>query len=36
MGDVQLPIAKRFPLQEAAKAHQLAEVGGVGKVLLIV
>jgi len=35
MGEVQLPIAKRFPLDEAAKAHQFAERGGGGKVLLI-
>jgi NADPH:quinone reductase-like Zn-dependent oxidoreductase len=35
-GEVQLPIAKRFPLAEAAKAHQFAEAGGVGKVLLTV
>jgi NADPH:quinone reductase-like Zn-dependent oxidoreductase len=35
-GEVQLPIAKRFPLNEAAKAHQFAEGGGVGKVLLTV
>jgi NADPH:quinone reductase-like Zn-dependent oxidoreductase len=31
---VVLPIAKRFPLSEAVQAHQLAERGGVGKVLL--
>jgi len=36
VGEVQLPIAKRFPLAEAAKAHQFAERGGVGKVLLTV
>jgi NADPH:quinone reductase-like Zn-dependent oxidoreductase len=35
-GEVQLPIAKRFPLHEAANAHQFAEGGGVGKVLLTV
>jgi NADPH:quinone reductase-like Zn-dependent oxidoreductase len=35
-GEVQLPIAKRFPLNEAAKAHRFAEGGGVGKVLLTV
>jgi NADPH:quinone reductase-like Zn-dependent oxidoreductase len=29
-----IPIAKRFPLAEAAKAHALAEKGGVGKILL--
>jgi NADPH:quinone reductase-like Zn-dependent oxidoreductase len=35
-GDVLLPIAKRFPLDQAAQAHQFAEHGGVGKVLLTV
>ena len=36
-GEVQLPIAKRFPLDQAAQAHQFAEKGGVvGKVLLTV
>jgi NADPH:quinone reductase-like Zn-dependent oxidoreductase len=35
-GEVQVPIAKRFPLAEAAKAHRFAEAGGVGKVLLTV
>jgi NADPH:quinone reductase-like Zn-dependent oxidoreductase len=35
-GAVQLSIVKRFPLGEAAKAHQFAEGGGVGKVLLTV
>ena len=29
-----IPIAKRFPLAEAAAAHTLAEKGGIGKVLL--
>ncbi len=33
-GEVLLPIAKRFPLDQAAQAHQFAEHGGVGKVLL--
>jgi NADPH:quinone reductase-like Zn-dependent oxidoreductase len=33
-GEVKLPIAKRFPLDQAAQAHQFAEHGGVGKVLL--
>jgi NADPH:quinone reductase-like Zn-dependent oxidoreductase len=35
-GEVELPIAKRFPLDQAAQAHQFAERGGVGKVLLTV
>ena len=35
-GEVQLPIAKRFPLDQAAQAHRFAEGGGVGKVLLTV
>jgi NADPH:quinone reductase-like Zn-dependent oxidoreductase len=36
-GQVQLPIAKRFPLDQAAQAHAFAEKGGVvGKVLLTV
>jgi NADPH:quinone reductase-like Zn-dependent oxidoreductase len=35
-GEVQLPIARRFPLEEAAQAHRFAEGGGVGKVLLTV
>lgn len=29
-----IPIAKRFPLADAAKAHALAEKGGAGKILL--
>jgi NADPH:quinone reductase-like Zn-dependent oxidoreductase len=35
-GAVQLTISKRFPLDQAAQAHQFAEQGGVGKVLLTV
>jgi NADPH:quinone reductase-like Zn-dependent oxidoreductase len=35
-GELVIPIAKRFPLAEAAQAHALAEKGGVGKILLIV
>jgi NADPH:quinone reductase-like Zn-dependent oxidoreductase len=34
-GALVIPIAKRFPLAEAAAAHALAERGGVGKVLLL-
>jgi NADPH:quinone reductase-like Zn-dependent oxidoreductase len=34
-GALTIPIAKRFPLAEAAAAHALAERGGVGKVLLL-
>jgi NADPH2:quinone reductase len=33
-GKLVIPIAKRFPLAEAAAAHKFAERGGVGKVLL--
>ncbi len=33
-GKLVVPISKRFPLAEAAKAQELAEKGGVGKVLL--
>jgi NADPH:quinone reductase-like Zn-dependent oxidoreductase len=33
-GKLVVPIAKRFPLAEAAKAHELAEKGAGGKVLL--
>jgi NADPH:quinone reductase-like Zn-dependent oxidoreductase len=32
--ELLIPIAKRFPLGEAAEAQRLAEKGGVGKVLL--
>jgi NADPH:quinone reductase-like Zn-dependent oxidoreductase len=34
-GSLVIPIAKRFPLAEAAAAHEFAERGGVGKVLLL-
>jgi len=34
-GALVIPIAKRFPLAEAAAAQALAERGGVGKVLLL-
>jgi NADPH:quinone reductase-like Zn-dependent oxidoreductase len=33
-GQLVIPIARRFPLTEAAEAQRLAEQGGVGKVLL--
>jgi NADPH:quinone reductase-like Zn-dependent oxidoreductase len=33
-GRLVIPIAKRFPFADVAKAHELAEKGGVGKVLL--
>jgi len=33
-GKFTLPIAKRFPLAEAASAQRLAEAGGIGKILL--
>jgi hypothetical protein len=34
-GELVVPIAKRFPLAEAAAAQALAEAGGVAKVLLM-
>jgi NADPH:quinone reductase-like Zn-dependent oxidoreductase len=34
-GKLQIPIARRFPLAEAAAAHELAERGVNGKVLLL-
>ncbi|HEV3030028.1 MAG TPA: NADP-dependent oxidoreductase [Polyangia bacterium] len=33
-GTLVIPILRKFPLREAAQAHQLAENGGAGKVLL--
>ena len=33
-GELVIPIARRFPFDEAAQAQRLAEQGGVGKVLL--
>ncbi|HEY2732216.1 MAG TPA: NADP-dependent oxidoreductase [Polyangia bacterium] len=33
-GTLAIPIERKFPLGEAARAHELAEKGGVGKVLL--
>ena len=35
-GKLRIPIARRFPLAEAATAQALAEKGGVGKVLLVI
>ena len=35
-GKLKLPIAARFPLAEAAKAHQAMEGHATGKVLLVV
>jgi NADPH:quinone reductase-like Zn-dependent oxidoreductase len=34
-GQLAIPIAKRFPLAEASAAHELAEAGAAGKVLLV-
>lgn len=34
-GELEIPIAKRFPLSEAPVAHALAEHGGIGKILLM-
>jgi NADPH:quinone reductase-like Zn-dependent oxidoreductase len=34
-GELAIPIARRFPLAQAAEAQALAEAGGVGKVLLL-
>ena len=34
-GHFSIPIGKRFPLHEAGAAQELAEAGGVGKVLLV-
>ena len=34
-GKLVVPIARRFPLAEAAAAHALAEKGADGKVLLL-
>jgi NADPH:quinone reductase-like Zn-dependent oxidoreductase len=34
-GKLEIPIAKRFPLAEARAAHELAEAGADGKVLLL-
>ena len=35
-GKLVIPIGRKLPLSEAAKAHALAEKGGVGKILLVV
>lgn len=34
-GELSIPIAKRFALEDIAQAHELAERGGVGKILLL-
>jgi NADPH:quinone reductase-like Zn-dependent oxidoreductase len=34
-GELRLPIERRFPLKEAQRAHQLAEAGGIGKIVLV-
>jgi NADPH:quinone reductase-like Zn-dependent oxidoreductase len=34
-GQLVIPISKRFPLAEAASAQELAQAGGLGKVLLL-
>jgi NADPH:quinone reductase-like Zn-dependent oxidoreductase len=34
-GDLVLPVARRFPLRDAARAQAVAEAGGVGKLLLV-
>jgi NADPH:quinone reductase-like Zn-dependent oxidoreductase len=34
-GELVLPIARRFPLRDAATAQELAEAGGIGKLLLV-
>jgi NADPH:quinone reductase-like Zn-dependent oxidoreductase len=35
-GKFMLPISQRLPLQEAAKAHALAQKGGAGKIVLVI
>ena len=34
-GELVLPVARRFSLADAAEAQEIAEAGGVGKVLLV-
>ncbi len=34
-GKLIIPIGPRMPLSEAAKAHAMAEKGGIGKILLV-
>jgi NADPH:quinone reductase-like Zn-dependent oxidoreductase len=34
-GKLVIPIGLKLPLSEAAKAHAVAEKGGVGKILLL-
>jgi hypothetical protein len=31
-----LPVSQRLPIQEAAKAHALAQKGGAGKLVLVI
>lgn len=35
-GKLVIPIGAKMPLKDAAKAHAVAEKGGIGKVLLVV
>jgi NADPH:quinone reductase-like Zn-dependent oxidoreductase len=35
-GKFVLPISQRLPLQDAAKAHALAQKGGAGKIVLVI
>ena len=35
-GKFLLPISHRLPLQDAAKAHALAQKGGSGKIVLVI
>jgi NADPH:quinone reductase-like Zn-dependent oxidoreductase len=34
-GKFKIPVDRTFPLADAAKAHAVAEKGGIGKVLLL-
>ena len=34
-GKLVIPISQKLPLSEAAKAHEVAEKGGAGKILLV-
>jgi NADPH:quinone reductase-like Zn-dependent oxidoreductase len=34
-GELVLPVSRRFGLHEAAAAHELAEAGGLGKIVLL-
>ena len=35
-GKFKIPIDRKMPLADAAKAHAAAEKGGIGKILLLV